>query len=648
MSNKEMHLFKDEILNKLRELESKFFNEVSKKNSALNFNLNNFNEKVNSIIESNTKMIETVTSQKLNFEKIAQLDTSRKNMDEILTTHGVKISSLNSEIDKMRFKYDKLIGENLIIPGFIGVGCSFRNLREFIVNSIVDIRKLKEEKEIIKRQEKELKSKVELMLKNMTSMVEYNSARIREYTNSKDHEIEDMVNDRLKKHDEKTLESNQKLIDTQNVLEEKIKEISNEIGKINSSKEDINSVINMRFEEINKREEEMNEKLYLALFEVKEVQKMKKELAEEIKNIYSKMDSMDKNKKPENKNENNLKDKSISTNLHINTNYNITNNDRQIYNIKSSGYSKKDDLPNLNTQTKVVQNNNNSFLNKNVVIKTDYDNIVSNNFSLNSISSKKFVLKEEDFFKTKQNLKIKNLNEKIILSQKKEIKEELFKNNLNNVQIEKIEIRNDDAKILSKKSIKHFFDSLETHSIGPKLKLANLEYKKKVSDKLLSMSDDEDLKKSKENNKVSIKFNNRMIKTLNNKDSEDNNINVKIRNYNSKNNKYINDVKNNIMNYIKDSNNSNNTNVDTVNKNVQTPSRKIKSVDCNLINLNLLEVPNINDNNKSDDSNNNEMFLRTLNGRKINSVDAKRRKKKSNSQYDKTSNKFFSSKNIFK
>ena len=133
---------------------------------------------------------------------------------------------------------------------------------------------MKEEKEILKSQEKELKSKVELMLKNMTSMVEYNSARIREYTNSKDHEIEDMINDRLKIHDEKALESNKKLIVTQNVLEEKIKEISNEIGKINSSKEDINSIINMRFEEINKREEEMNEKLYLALFEVKEVQKL--------------------------------------------------------------------------------------------------------------------------------------------------------------------------------------------------------------------------------------------------------------------------------------------------------------------------------------------------------------------------------------
>ena len=155
-------------------------------------------------------MIETVTSQKLNFEKIAQLETSRKYMDEILTTHDVKISSMTSEIDKMRFKYDKILGENLIIPGYIGVGCNFRNLREFIVNSIIDIKKLKEEKEILKRQEKEMKSKIELMLRNMTNMVEYNSARIREYTNSKDHEIEDMLNDKLKKHDEKALESNMK------------------------------------------------------------------------------------------------------------------------------------------------------------------------------------------------------------------------------------------------------------------------------------------------------------------------------------------------------------------------------------------------------------------------------------------------------
>ena len=643
MSQKEMLLFKDEILNKLRELETRFFNEISKKNSDINLNLNTFNEKVNSIIESNRKMIETVTSQKLNFEKIAQLETSRKYMDEVLTTHDVKLSSMTSEIDKMRFKYDKILGENLIIPGYIGVGCNFRNLREFIVNSIIDIKKLKEEKEILKRQEKEMKSKIELMLRNMTNMVEYNSARIREYTNSKDHEIEDMLNDKLKKHDEKALESNQKLVDTQSILEKKIKEITNEIGKINSSKENINSVINKKFEEINKREEEMNEKLYLALFEVKEVQKMKKELAEEIKNIYTKMDSIDKNKKKESiKNENNLKDKIIAPNLHLNTNYNISNNNTQI--LKSVGYTKKDDLPNLNTQTKIVQNNNNSFL-KNVVVKTE--NIVSNNFSLNSISSKKFVLKEEDFLKTKQNIKIKNLNEKIIPTKKKEIKEEIFQKTFNNIRIDKIETKNDDEHILSKKSIKHFFNSLEAHFIGPKLKLASLEYSKKISDKLLSMSDDEEFKQSNEKNKNSNKYNDNNFKILNNKDSNIIIKNNKIYN-NSKNNKFINKIKNNFINYGKDLNNSNNSNIDTVNKNIQTPSRKIKSVDCNLVNINLLNVPNINDNNKSDDSNINEMFFRTSNGRKIYSVDSKRRRKNNNIQIEKKNNKFFSSKNILK
>jgi len=375
------------------------------------------------------------------------------------------------------------------------------------------------------------------------------------------------------------------------------------------------------------------------LFEVKEVQKMKKELAEEIKNIYSKMDSMDKDKKQEIiKNENNLKDKVIAPNLHINNNYNISNNDRQIYNIESLGYTKKDDLPNLNTQTKVVQNKNNTFLKKNVAITTDLDNIISNNFSLNSISSKKFVLKEEDFLKAKQNLKIKNLNDKIKVSKKNQIKEETFKNNLNNINIEKIEKKNDDVKILSKKSIKYFFDTLETHFVGQKLKLANLEYKKEISDKLFSMSNEEGFKKSNDQNRNSNKFNNKGIKTLNNKD---NNINNK----NKENNKFMKDAKNNIINYI---NNENNTNIDTVNRNNQTPSRNIKSVDCILINLNLLDVPNINNNNKSNEFNNNEIMLRTINGRKIYSVDSKRRRKKSNSQSEKISNKFFSSKNIFK
>jgi hypothetical protein len=148
MSNKDMILFKNEVLDKLRELETKFFTEISRKNSEINFNLSTFNEKVNSILESNRKMIESVTNQKLNFEKIKELDSNWKHIDEVLTTHNIKISSITSEMDKMKFRYDKIISENLEISGYIGPGCNFRNLKEFIISSIADIRKLKDEKEI--------------------------------------------------------------------------------------------------------------------------------------------------------------------------------------------------------------------------------------------------------------------------------------------------------------------------------------------------------------------------------------------------------------------------------------------------------------------------------------------------------------------
>lgn len=53
MSNKDMILFKNEILDKLRELETKFFTEITRKNSEINLNLSTFSEKVNSIMDSN-------------------------------------------------------------------------------------------------------------------------------------------------------------------------------------------------------------------------------------------------------------------------------------------------------------------------------------------------------------------------------------------------------------------------------------------------------------------------------------------------------------------------------------------------------------------------------------------------------------------
>ena len=639
-----MILFKNEVLNKIRELEAKFFTEISRKNAEINYNLTSFNEKVNSILDSNRKMIESVTSQKLNFEKIKQLESNMKHRDEVLTTHDIKISFITSEMEKIKFKYDKIISENVLIPGYIGPGCNFKNLKDFIVCSMEEIRKLKDEKELIKREEKDLKSIMESKMKNITSMVDYNSTRIKEYAYTKEHEIENMFDDKFKYYNEKSLQSNKKLIENQNNLEEKIKEISHEIGQINNKKNDFNSLASIRFEEINKKEDEINQKLLLAFYDIKEFQKMKKELSEEIKNIYSKIDSLSKNSNQEKTTKASYNSSKNVFNLHSymnkKPNINISNNYKNIYNIKNYGSMIKSTLPNMKTNT--IQNNEISDK------KPEKKSINKNNrkelsFIPNSFSDKKFILKENNLIKTTQNHIERNINKKYNFSEdKKESSKAKEEKDLSKIIFDKIQIKGDE-KVLSDKKIKNFFTTLETHSFKKNLKLANLEYNKKVSSKVESINEDEDLEKSNTLNNINANNKKNAINIRNNNNNKNatnirNNNNTKNTTDNRNNNiifnkksnetftinSYINNIKNQkIFTALNNNNNKKDIKSSMVQKKSQTPIRNPTTVDCFMVNLNLLDVPNINGKNLSNYSQNEKVY----NIRKINSVDSKRKKK---------------------
>ena len=636
-----MSLFKNEVLNTIRELESKFFTELSRKNAELNFNLTSFNEKVNSILDSNRKMIESVTRQKLNFEKIKQLESNMKYINEALTTHDVKISFITSEMEKMKIKYDKIISENILIPGYIGAGCNFKNLKDFIVSSMEEIKKLKNEKEVIKREEKDLKSNIESKMKNITSMIEYNSTKIKEYSYTKEHEIENMFDDKFKYYNEKSLQSNKKLIENQNNLEEKIKEISHEIGKINNNKNDFNSLANTRFEEINKKEDEINQKLFLAFYEVKEFQKMKRELTEEIKRIYLKFGSINKNSSQEKTTKTSYNSSKTLFNLHSYINkkpkLNTRNNYKNIYNIESYESKIKSNLQNMKTDT--FQNNKISDI-KPENKKVNKNNRKELNFIPNSFSDKKFILKENNLMKTTPDKKARNINKNFNFS---EDKKESFKTkeekDLSKIIFDKIGIKGDE-KVLSDKSIKNFLAAIKTHSFKKNLKLANLEYDNNISDKVISTKEDEDSDKSNKN-KI---LNN--VNTKNNKNTY-NNRNNNNTIFNKKNNEtftikiYRNNIKNKKLFNALNNNNKNNKDLNSkmVEKNGQTSLRNFNKVDCNMVNLNLIDVPKINDKNLDNYSQNENVY----NIRKINSIESKIYKKNIR-LFEKTDNKFYSSK----
>ncbi len=571
-TTKELYLFKNEIYNKIRELEKNFSIELKNKNLEINTNLSTFNEKVTSILESNKLMIESITNQNYNFEKIEKLETSKNSMNEMLITHKLKIANILSEINKMKLRYDRMVSENIIIPGYIGPGCNYKNLGDFISNSINEMRKLKEDNNYMKKENREIKGKVDLLMRNMNSMLEYNSNKIKELLNIKNNEIEDIFNSKIKKY-----ENN---FNSQIKIEEKIKEIGIEIEKINDSKTDIKAVINNKFNEINKKEEEMSEKLFSALKEVEEIQKMKEELNDKIKNIYSKIDNITKNKhiRQPNKLKTGILKNNFGNKLDINNNDNSNNNTNNTNKIKSTGTMPKKNNLNLNSVNNALSPKNifnNKPSDKKTILSKKHDS--KKELNSNLLINKKIVLKENNFINTSKNVKIRDIvksfdkeietieeKDNKLIKSGKNIREKIFGQTITNY--------NNDNKIILKILNKQNIINENKIKKEKKLKLNNYTKTYKILDNILPISDDEDLKRTKT--------------------------------YQSAKNKKFFKEENNIG------------------------LRNVHIVDCNLINLNLLEIPNINDNNNSNDfSNNDKLYNPFLKIRKIKSVDSKRQPK---------------------
>ena len=604
MANKEMYLFKDEIYCKIRELEIKFIAELSKKNTQINVNLTSFNEKVNSILESNKKMIESLTSQKYNFEKIEELESGKKFMNDILTSHKIKINNIYAEINKMKYRYEKMLSENIIIPGYVGPGCDLKNLGEFIIFSIKDIKKLKEENILLKKESRELKTKVDLIMRNMTNMAEFHSNKMKEFTDTKDNIIESLLDNKLKIINEKSNETNKNLINSQMELEKKIKEIGVELEKINDSKLDLNTLINNKFEEINKKEEEMNERLFSALKEVEEIQEMKKELNNQIKIIYSRVDKHDKNKYI--RNQKKLKTGIIKENIPLFGDKN---------NIRNFGTMTKNNNPNVNNANNNAVTNDNSNKNERQSILNIHHKS-KKDLNINFLNDKKIILKKNNFTKASKNIKLKeiiknnnqedepplinSLKNNNLLNSGKKIREKIFEKTITNFKIDKTNSKNENKKILFNLGIQNYIKN-DGETIESKLKLTNIDFTKKT---ILSMSDDEELRRIKTNNDIK----------------------------NAPDLKYKNNEKINAL----------------TRKNIQTISRNFNAVDCNIVNLNLVDVPNINeDNNFNSSSDTDTLLFKHIKQRKIKSVDSKRTIKPL-TKLEKTNILFYSSKGLYR
>ena len=98
--------------------------------------------------------------------------------EQNLLTHEIKIKNIIQEIEKLKIKYDKILSDNLIVPGYVGPGSQHKNLADYVVYQISEFQKIRNDTE-------QTKNKVDNSARTALNAVNTSFAQFQRYTDEK-------------------------------------------------------------------------------------------------------------------------------------------------------------------------------------------------------------------------------------------------------------------------------------------------------------------------------------------------------------------------------------------------------------------------------------------------------------------------------
>ena len=251
---------KEELLSDIRETENKVVEQINKRWCQMEETNNSLFEKLNQMMEKNKHIFDSLVEQKLKIEKLSDYEQFKNKIEAMVTTHEIRTNGLSSDIINMKTKYDKIFSDNLIVPGFIGPSCQFRNISEYLLSQILENSKTKNERDQFRSDMKEYKSRVDGFLKNMINLNDNSVKRCNEYTDNKEKNFREYLQNISDNLEKKNLEMRATLYKNQEKLFEEIKIYMRDFDDVLDMKNDINAVLNDKFKEYEKEIKKINEK----------------------------------------------------------------------------------------------------------------------------------------------------------------------------------------------------------------------------------------------------------------------------------------------------------------------------------------------------------------------------------------------------
>ena len=253
--------FKDEIFKTIRLLDNRLTKEINDKYVQSNLIFESINNRLDMLSTNNDSLLELLTSQKLNLDKIGELEKSNDKLEHNVITNESKLKQISSEIENLREKYDKIIHEHLQVSGYIGPGCHYKKISEYIRENISEYSKIKNDRERIKFENLNIKNKVEEMIKNASNLVDKAIIMCQKYSDRKHEDMKDILEIKIKEFNEKNRELKALISQSELKSEKIVDKLKIEIENIQIMKDELNSNINDKINEVNDKFENINKEI---------------------------------------------------------------------------------------------------------------------------------------------------------------------------------------------------------------------------------------------------------------------------------------------------------------------------------------------------------------------------------------------------
>lgn len=126
-----MRFFQNDLLNDLKKLELQVNGRITSINQLLTTKMSDYDSKFEKMSENIAELISQIAQRKYDADRVEELISMKNKFSDQIIESQSKIAIIEKTLESSLFKYDKIILDNLKVPGLIGNSCKFKNCASY-------------------------------------------------------------------------------------------------------------------------------------------------------------------------------------------------------------------------------------------------------------------------------------------------------------------------------------------------------------------------------------------------------------------------------------------------------------------------------------------------------------------------------------